>query len=129
MKNLAEPPEGIIVTIGAKMIGAHGYRHWLKNFLAAMERSESDDDYCYWLRQGNQPTYPDLQYVYLCIGGKIRYRAFYAGSMGTREMQFDNKPHPIFGKAWIMISGPIVRAPYKIERKGFQGFRYTEKLF
>lgn len=125
----SQPPEGIIVTIGAKMIGENSYRHWLKNFQEAMERSETDDDWFYWLRQGNQPTYQDIQYVYLCIGGKIRYRTFYAGSFGPREMRFIGKENPIFGNAWILIAGPLMRAPFRIEKKGFQGFRYTDKLF
>ena len=126
---LEQPPEAIIVTIGEKMWKAHGYRHWLRNFLAAMKRSETDDDWYYWVRQGNQPTFQDIQYVYLCIGGKIRYRAFYAGSMGTGEKLFEGREHPIFGKAWILVAGPVMRAPFKIEMKGFMGFRYSSKLF
>ena len=123
-----EPPEGIIVTIGEKMWGENGYRHWLRNFLEAMKKSEFDSDWFYWLRQGNVPTH-EVQYVYLCIGGKIRYRAFFAAGMGERTMQFENHDHPIHGKAWILITGPVMRAPFKIERKGFQGFRYCNKLF
>lgn len=127
--HLSQPPEAIIVTIGAKMIGDNGYRHWLGNFLDAMKKSETDENWYYWLRQGNEPTYQDIRYVYLCIGGKIRYRVFYAGSTGPREMQFDGRDDTVFGKAWILIAGPLMRAPFKIERKGFQGFRYCDKLF
>lgn len=128
MSQLQQRPEGIIVTIGEKMWGIHGYRHWLGNFLSAMKRH--DDGVTYWLRQGNIPKQDSsLLYVYLCIGGKIRYRAYYAGARGAAEMQFENRPDTLYGKAWVLISGPIERAPFKIVRKGFQGFRYTEKLF
>lgn len=127
---MTERPEGIIITVGAKMWGANGYRHWLRNFLEAMEKSETDQDWYYWFRQGNQPVAGDhLSYVYLCIGKKIRYRCFYAGSKGAMAMQFENHSTPIFGKAWVLVAGPIMRAPMTIEKKGFQGFRYTEKLF
>lgn len=127
---MTEPPEGIIVTIGAKMIGEHGYRHWLRNFLEAMDKSGNGEDWFYWLRQGNQPKADaSLQYVYLCIGGKIRFRCYYAGSVGHAEKQFENHDHPMYGKAWVLVSGPVARPLHPIIRKGFQGFRYTEKLF
>lgn len=129
---MIEKPEGIIITVGAKMYGEHGYRRWLRNFLEAMEISSTNDDWFYWFRQGAQPkeAFQDtLQYVYLCIGGKIRYRVFYAGSRGPGSMQFANHSTLMFGKAWILVAGPVERAPFKIEMKGFQGFRYTHKLF
>lgn len=127
---MEERPEGIIITIGAKILGDHGYRHWLRNFLEAMKRSETDDDWYYWLRQGNQPKADSsLQFVYLCIGGKIRYRCYYAGSKGAGAKLFEGRDREIFGKAWVLIAGPVERAPFKIERKGFQGFRYCQKLF
>lgn len=130
---MIEQPDGIIITVGAKMYGDKehgGYRKWLRNFLGAMEISASSEDWFYWFRQGNQPKASDtLQYVYLCIGGKIRYRCFYAGSKGPGAMQFTNHTEEMFGKAWVLVAGPVERAPFKIEMKGFQGFRYTEKLF
>lgn len=130
---MIEHPEGIIITIGAKMYGDKehgGYRRWLRNFLQAMDYSVDNPQFCYWFRQGNQPKASDtLQYVYLCIGGKIRYRCFFAGSRGACSMQFENHTEEMFGKAWVMVAGPVERAPFKIEMKGFQGFRYTHKLF
>lgn len=33
---MIEQPDGIIITVGAKMYGDHGYRNWLRNFLSAM---------------------------------------------------------------------------------------------
>lgn len=126
--NMNEPPEGIIVTISKSMYGIHGYRHWLSNFLSAMSRHE--EGVTYWLRQGNVPKHDSsLLYVYLCIGSKIRYRGYYAGSRGAASMQFENRSDILDGKAWVLISGPIERAPFKIEKSGFQGFRYTSKLF
>lgn len=124
-----EPPEGIIVTIANRMYREKGYRKWLRDFMEAMKRSETDEDWFYWLRQGNQPKRPDLRYVYLCIGGKIRFRCFFAGSHGAGRKYFSNHDKPIDGRAWVLIAGPVMKAPIKIEMHGFQGFRYTEKLF
>lgn len=126
MKTRTTPPDGIIVTISAKMYGTHGYRHWISNFLDAMKRH--DDGIFYWLRCGVQPKVQDLQYVYLCIGGKIRYRCYFGGSRGAGTKEFMDG-RVMDGKSWLVLSGPVEKAPTRIERKGFQGFRYTEKLF
>ncbi len=130
---MIERPEGIIITVGAKMYGHHGYRNWLRNFLAAMKESETEGaDWFYWFRQTVQPradVRDSLQYVYLCIGNKIRYRCFFAGSMGPAHMKFVNHTESMFGSAWVLVAGPVERAPFKIEQRGFRGFRYCEKLF
>jgi hypothetical protein len=139
MKELREPPEGVIITIGPKMYNdnAHGgFRNWRSNFIAAMEKSETDPSWVYYFRQGNKPTQDKfLQYVYLSIGGKIRFRCMFAGSRGAALMEFENHNAPMFGKAWILVAGPIStpdRPVYTIDlvgKKGFQGFRYCSKLF
>lgn len=122
-----EQPDGIVITISRAQIAEHGYRHWLRNFLEAMEpRHEVDEFYC--MRVSNQPKAKDLQYVYLCIGGKIRWRAYYGGSSGPRTIKFTDD-REMSGRAWIYIGGPVTRAPHVIKRQGTQGFRYTKKLF
>lgn len=133
--SIIEPPEGIIITVGAKMWGHHGYKVWLTNFLECMKKSEDlDERYIYHFRQGNQPKAgQSLRYVYLCIGNKIRWRVFFAGSTGPRTLELmttdGNGTKIIDGNAWIMVAGPAERAPFKIEMKGFMGFRYSAKLF
>lgn len=128
MAKLQEPPEGIIVTVGAKILGDNGYKHWLKNFLEAM----SEEGMYYHFRVGAQPKADSsLLYVYLCIGNRIRYRGYFAGSRpgGTLTLTNGKGYREVNGKAWILCAGPIERAPVKIEMKGFQGFRYTKKLW
>lgn len=129
MKKLETPPEGIILTVGAKMYREKGYRNWIYNFLSAMGLHEQG--WTYWFRvQGKPKMDKHLSYVYLTIGGKIRFRAYYAGYQHTPEgeKQFETGGL-IHGFHWILISGPIERPPHKIEYQGRQGFRYTEKLF
>lgn len=122
---MEQHPEGIIITISAGMLKEKGYRNWLRNFLDAMDKH--DQDWTYWMRQGAKPK-RDILYVYLCIGGKIRFRAFYGGSDGPSEKEFSDGKK-LFARAWVILSGPLERAPYTIPMKGFRGFRYTEKLF
>ncbi len=120
---MIEQPDGIIITISAAMLKERGYRNWLRNFQYAME-----GDNLYYMKQGAQPKH-DILYVYLCIGGKIRFRATFVESYGARELTFGNG-ETMSARAWIVMTGPIVK-PRKetFVKKGFQGFRYTEKLF
>lgn len=123
MKTL-EPPEGILLTVSAGMYGRH-YKHWLQNFLDAMAK----EDMIYWMRAGSRPKQDQsLQYVYLVIGGKIRFRCMYGGSKGPGTANFDDG-RSMDAKAWIILAGPVERPPRVMKKQGFQGFRYTEKLF
>lgn len=122
---MIEQPDGIIITIGSDMIKEKGYRNWLRNFLTAM----ASETTTYWMRQGSQPT-KEVMYVYLCIGGRVRFRANFVMSYGAGNKVFDDG-RQMYGKAWIVLSGPIARPKQgeRIELKGFRGFRYCEKLF
>ncbi len=124
-QSMIEQPDGIIITISKDQL-VNGYKHWLTNFLDAMA-SSIQTDICYCLRVANEPK-QNVQFVYLCLGGKIRYRGYYGGSSGPREITFTDG-RVISGKAWIYIGGPVKRAPSPVIRKGFQGFRYTKKIF
>lgn len=129
MRKPVVPPEGLIITVSQGMIGDNGYRHWLRNFLETMARNAEGEDWYYWLRIGGKVKQDrHMQYVYLCIGGKIRFRCIYAGCEPGGIKRFDDGK-VISAKAWLLVAGPVERAPYPIKRQGFQGFRYTEKLF
>jgi hypothetical protein len=121
---IEQPPDGIIITIGAKMIEERGYRNWLSDFLLAMRQ----EDWTYWMKLGSRPKREDFMYVYLCIGGKIRFRANFVMSYGSGMKEFADG-REMFGRAWVVLSGPVVKPDAPILLKGFRGFRYTEKLF
>lgn len=120
--NLHEPPDGIVITISQGMLKEKGYRNWLRNFKQTME-SES---MTYWMRQGTKPKH-DILYVYLCIGGKVRFRANFVGT-DTGHMMF-NDGKEMYAKSWIIMCGPLEKPSYTVPMKGFRGFRYTQKLF
>lgn len=117
-----ERPEAITITVSSQMIGANGYRHWLGNFLEAMDAGG-----IYAFRLSSRPKYTPLS-VYLCIGGKIRFKAICVDVINAGTRIFDDG-RELYGKAWVLICGPVVRPRRPIPRKGFQGFRYTENLF
>lgn len=121
-----EPPEGIIITISAQMLKERGYRNWLRNYLDAMSRP---DEKTYYMRQGARPRLDSgLSYVYLCIGGRVRFRSYYGGSLGACSVSFDDG-RVMSARAWVLLAGPLERTPHEIKMKGFRGFRYTQKLF
>ncbi len=129
---MIQQPDGIIITISAGMLKEKGYKNWLQNFLFAMTHYEKE--WTYWMRLGS-PVKRDIVYVYLCIGGKVRFRAFFGGNMGGGEMTFGNwaggPGKTLTARAWITLAGPLERPPrgQTFPMKGFRGFRYTEKLF
>lgn len=123
MKKLLERPDGIIITVGQAELKEKGYRNWLRNYLEAMGK----DDWTYWYRLGNKPKH-EVMWVYICIGGKIRFRSNFVMYHDDGYMTFRGGKI-LYGKAWVAICGPVVRPDKPILRKGFQGFRYTHKLF
>jgi hypothetical protein len=118
-----EQPDGIIITISEKMLREKGYRNWLRNFLYAM----GTDDCLYYMKQGAPPKRKIL-YVYLCIAGKIRYRANFVHASSAAYVTFSNGER-MFARAWVALTGPVVKPKDVFPMKGFRGFRYTEKLF
>lgn len=121
---MLDRPDGIIITISAGMLKEKGYRNWLRNFLHAM----NSEGWIYSMRQGARPKH-DILNVYLCIGGKVRFKAKFVGtSSGTKQF---NDGTEMFAKAWVELCGPLERPRRGQEplMKGFRGFRYTESLF
>lgn len=126
MKCTIPPHEGIIVTILSEAIeGKGGYRKFLKDFFKCME----NDDYrtVYWITSGAKPKH-DVPDVYILISGRIRFKCTFVESHGPRTVKF-NDGREIYGRGWVVITGPAERPPRPIYMKGFRGFRYTETLF
>jgi hypothetical protein len=98
-----------------------------------MDNYEGKEPYTYWFRTSAQPK-QDIPFLYLCIGNKIRYRCNLLFTKGAGEFTFPAEhgegTTTLWGRAWLVCCGPvtIARRPF-VERHGFQGFRYTQKLF
>jgi hypothetical protein len=118
-----ERPDGIIITISQEMLKEKGLKNWLQNFYNCMKC----EGCAYYMRLGTIPK-QEVLYVYLLIGGKIRYRALCVGYEKDKTIRFDNGKE-MYAKAWVTLTGPIVKPKVPVERKGFRGFRYTELLF
>ena len=121
-------PEGIAVTMGREMIAEKGGLLTFVRWFQGVFENEED----YWMHKcKNKPRYDDLLYVYVVICNRIHYRCMFGGYHfpGIYGQLLPGGPNVAVPWPHIVLAGPLVKAPYKIIRPGFQGFRYTTKLF
>lgn len=98
-----------------------------KECIRQLEAVRTNPDDNIWNHSiGTKPT-REVLYAYITILGKIRYRANIAAWEPGGEKQF-NDGRKRTAKHWLILSD-LMKAPKDIECKGFQGFRYTDKLF
>lgn len=120
--------EGIAVTMGREMIAEKG---GLLTFIRWFESTFNDEE-GYWMHKcKNKPRQDDLLYVYVIICNRVYYRCMYGGYhklVGTGQLRPGGPDVPVEWP-YIVLAGPLIKAPSKIIRPGFQGFRYTTKLF
>lgn len=130
-KNKSLQPEGIVVTWGKEMIEEKG---GLLNFIRYFEMIMKNED-AVWLQKCRfKPKYVDILYVYIIVNNRVKYRCSYIShETGITEISngdgYSWSSFEIIDWPRILLSGPVVHAPEKIIRRGFQGFRYCEVLF
>lgn len=124
MKNIQQPPIGIIVSFGVEMMEKNGGR---ETFLKSFEHWMGDDSENCWLHKSrNRPQF-EIAQVYIAEGGQIYGRAFYGGyETGPRKII---RTTGEIGKIeWprILLAGPFEKRPQNLALpyRGFQGFRY-----
>jgi hypothetical protein len=125
-----EPPVGIAVTWGKDLISEKG---GLLSFVRFFEKCmQTEDDV--WLQKCKNAPKLDIIYVYIIVCNQVRYRCFYGGhatgqtSIRTGDGHSWSRSSLIMWPRLILV-GPFKKAPVKIIRPGFQGFRYTTQLF
>lgn len=122
-------PEGIAVTFGKDMIADKG---GLLPFIRWFESCFNTDEGTWMHKCKNQPKNDNcLLYVYIIIHNRVYYRCYYGGYRKgvTSGFLIPEGPTEIITWSRIILAGPLEKAPRKIYRSGFQGFRYTTKLF
>lgn len=129
---MQQPPVALVITWGASMIAAKGgAERFARHFLREMK-----DDNNVWLNKCTNKPKHEVQYVYIIVGGKVRYRLLYAGWQPGIPTEINTTASQSFStREWvwwprIVLAGPVVLAPREIPMRGFQGFRYlTEPLY
>lgn len=119
-------PEGIIKTMPCEWLKKlpNGIEPWERTFMAMNDR----DGYYWIFNLSGQPKY-DVLYFYLLFDGAVRYRANIIGFEGKDKTIKCYTGELKYGKIWVQVTAPIIKAIEPVPMKGFQGFRYTEKLF
>ncbi len=124
MKNLSQPPIGILLTMGVQVIHANG---GLRKFVQHFTQCCKDEDSGLWLQKSRAcPTW-DIAQVYLVCCNRVVWRVFYGGYCReeNKTVFMLNGEERRFPWPHMMLAGPIEKAPFKISMRGFQGFRYV----
>lgn len=126
-KDTSIMPEGIVVTWGKDLVIEKG---GLLSFVRHFETVMKDEDTLWLQKCKNQPKH-DIAYVYIIVCGQVRYRLFYAGwePGGATVIHESWSSSKVVSWPRIICAGPFTKAPFKIYKPGFQGFRYCTKLF
>lgn len=122
MTKNTEPPIGIIITMGKQVVDANG---GLLPFIRHFESAVSGEEDNYWLHKSKNSPKEVIAMVYVIICNRIRYKVFYGGYERGETSVFmrDGEERKI---SWprMVLAGPFERAPFEIEMRGCQGFRY-----
>jgi hypothetical protein len=120
-------PEGIAVTFGKEMMNEQG---GVRNFLRHFEDIMSRGDDWWWLHKCKNKPQQDIAWVYVIVLNRLYCRCYFGGyeKKGTVGGTADGREIII---QWprVILAGPIEKPKFKRRLKGFQGFRYTTKLF
>lgn len=124
-------PEGIVLTFGATMIKEQG---GLKTFLHAFEETMNVyEEGHYWMHTcSNLPTI-EVDIIYLILANRLYGKVYNGGYHRNHNKNViaygATGQQKLMDKPFIVLSGPIIKCPFKRELRGFQGFRYCTKLF
>lgn len=103
-----------------------------EEFKKYFETVMASEDSLWNFKLTNLPT-QDVAWCYLVFGGLVQYRLNLVQYERNVSKQFtdtiDGRVREFPKQNWVIMCGPVVRAPFEINQRGFQGFRYSKKLF
>jgi len=124
MKNLSEPPIGILLTMGQKVIDANGgIRPFQEHFTNCVNNGGL------WLQKSRAAPQHDIAHIYLVCENSIWGRVYYGGyckEINKTVFMLDGEERR-FPWPHMMLAGPMDMPPHDIPMRGFQGFRYVYK--
>lgn len=123
-------PDGIMLTLPTMFF--EDRKMTIEQFKEVFERQMSMDD-SYWnFKLTNLPLH-DVAYVYLVFDKQVQYRCNLMCYERNKTKSFKDSPDQVVrnfpNQNWVLFTGPVIKPPYEWPQKGFQGFRYTTKLF
>jgi hypothetical protein len=121
-------PDGILVTLPAAWF--LDFADGEAAFWRAMEGVNETENYIWHQTIGNIPTI-EVPHVYLVFGGKVQCRLTVIEYERNKSMSFQRNGFiaDFPNKNWVLLTGPVVKAPSDFLMRGFQGFRYCKFIF
>lgn len=98
-----------------------------RRFYEAMGTAELSSDAAFYHFMGAIPTI-EIQHIFVCFKGLVQYKAILVEFLRNQPVMLHDYQHPE-PRNWCVTTGPVIKAPFEITQKGFQGFRYTKELF
>lgn len=133
-KDLSILPEGIALTLPVQFFENRDTTPAL--FKPMFERYMAREDAIWNFRLTNLPTLEKLSniyLVYLIFDKHIQYQCNFLQIERNVSKVFydspDGKVRRFPASNWVLFTGPAIAPPEPWPQKGFQGFRYTTKLF
>jgi hypothetical protein len=127
-------PEGLALTMPQQFFDSRAMTP--EEFKPFFEDFMRPDDAIWHFRLTNLPAaryWDQLAWVYLIMEKHIRYRLNLVSFERGKAKRFIDAPDGklrSFPRAnWVIMTGPVIKAPYDWPQRGFQGPRYTTKLF
>lgn len=125
-----EKPDGIMLTLPKIFFVDRKMNP--EKFKKVFERHMRQEGSWWNFKLTNLPKH-DVLYVYLVFDGKIQYRCnliCYERNVSKSFKDSDDRKVRQFNNCnWILFTAPIIKPTEDFIQKGFQGFRYTQKLF
>lgn len=123
-------PEGIMLTLPTMFFEDRGMT--CDQFKKYFERYMKREDALWNFKLTNLPLH-DIAWVYLVFDKQVQYRLNFVqyerNVSKTFKDSVDGKVRDFPNQNWVIFTGPPVKPPHEWPQKGFQGFRYTTKLF
>lgn len=123
-------PEGIALTLPVAFFDDR--KTSIPKFTRMFERFMMKEDSLWNFRLTNLPT-KEIAWVYLVWDKHVQFRLNFVQYERNVTKVFkdapDGRTRQFNNCNWVILCGPPVKPPYEWPQKGFQGARYTTKLF
>lgn len=114
-------PEGVVITFGKEMMQNNGgQKEMMKYFLEVISNEEQ-----YWMHKMMKFPKIEVADVYIVTLNRLWGRV----KLGWFEKETTFGYSKVIQSTRMALVGPFEKCPFKRTLKGFQGFRYSTKLF
>lgn len=124
-------PEAIVLTLPVQFF--ENRRAGIEQFKKMFVRYMAREDALWNFRLTNLPTIEDIAWVYLIFDKRLQFQCNFVQYERCVSKSFKDAPdgqvRHFPESNWVIMTGPVIAPPEPYELRGFQGFRYSTKLF